>query len=335
VDFDESRVAPNEPTLRLYKVEQRLDARYVPVKRVDQLRLGYESHRFAFKPLAMTSFSDEEFKRAPPPPAVGGDGTGGAPPLARGGRGAPPAANDANFTPNGIDRRRYLERTEQVRRMPVALVLIVDQAHVQDVIRALSNSRLRFQNTQFHYERYRGTISLGMPEMQAGAAPPVPGAVPNGPPRPGAGGERRGGNRPRGVDEDVALQGLEGPGRPGPRGPIPGDPAINPAVDEESASNLVELTVYGLISLYEQFPPKTPAGTPPADGGQPAPAPAAPAAPAAPVPPPPANAPVPPPANAPGAGGLPPPAPAGPSPTPTAPPAGAPPPANTPTPPGS
>jgi hypothetical protein len=107
-------------------------------------------------------------------------------------------------------------------------------------------------------------------------------------------------------------------GRPGR-----GDPNLNPSVDEENNS-LVELSVYGLISLYEQFPPKAPAGQAPA-GPAPAGAAPAPPPPTVPAPPPPPGVPIPPPAAP--TGGLPPPAPAGPNPT-------ANPPAKTPAPPG-
>ena len=58
--------------------------------------------------------------------------------------------------------------------MPIGMVLIVDQGHVQDVLRALANSRLRFCDTQIHIERFRGSITLGLPEpVDTPAAPPV------------------------------------------------------------------------------------------------------------------------------------------------------------------
>src|SRR5262249_60601426 len=57
-------------------------------------------------------------------------------------------------------KRRYLGKpTPQVRRLPVGLVLIVDQTNLQDVLLALANSPLRFQITQVHWARFRGTIA--------------------------------------------------------------------------------------------------------------------------------------------------------------------------------
>jgi hypothetical protein len=305
VDFNETRQAASEPTLRVQKVEQKLDAHYAPVKQLVKLELGEQarSHRFADKGLVATAFSQEEISKAPQPAA---NPTAG-PPLP----GGPSAqAADTSTTTNGIPRLRYLERTEQVRRMPVALVMIVDQAHVQDVIRALSNSRLRFQNTQIHYERFRGSISLDGPGGVAdGRGPALPPGVMF-PPIP-----RGDGGSP--IPSRRGMQSSGGPGGGAPRRdarigapPGHGDPNVNPSVDEEN-NNLVELTVYGLISLYEQFPPKAAAGqTPgaaPAPGVQPTPTPPAP------PPPPPPGVPVPP-APAPG-GALPPPLPAGPNPT--------------------
>jgi hypothetical protein len=298
VDFNETRQATSD-SLKIQKVEQKLDAHYAPVKQLVKLELGYPSHRFADKGLVASAFSQEEINKTPPPPT--NPATGGAPvPGGPGGQ-----APDTSMTPNHIPRLRYLERNEQVRRMPVGIVMIVDQGHVQDVIRALSNSRLRFQNTQIHYERFRGSISLDEPTgadegRPAGFPPGVlvpPGSkggdsasIPSRRMQPGGGrGEQRRGG---------GARGLPPPGH--------GDPNINPSVDEEN-NNLVELAVYGLISLYEQFPPKAPAGQAP--GAAPTPA----VQPTPSAPPPPPNVPVPP-AAAP-AGGLPPPVPAGPNPT--------------------
>ena len=52
-----------------------------------------------------------------------------------------------------------------------------------------------------------------------------------------------------------------GRGRPDGRNPGMAGPDANgnPSADEEN-NNLVELTVYGLISLYEQYPPRAAAG---------------------------------------------------------------------------
>jgi hypothetical protein len=310
VEFKATRPGIADSPLTIYKVEQKLDPRYVPVKQVVLLKMGTKalSHRFADKDLVRSAISEEEVKKLPPAPPPAPGAAPGAPGAA--------AAPDVDTTPNGLSRKRYLERTEQVRRMPVAITMIVDQSHVQDVLRALSNSRLRFQNTQIHYERFRGLLSM---DGGGGAAD-----VPPGPafPGPGRGPDPLAGRMRRGRENGPA-------GRP-LLGGVPGD---NPSAEDEASSNLVELTVYGLISLYERYPPKAPAtgapgvpSQPAAPGAAPAPPPGAPAVPA---PPPPSGAPVPPAAGTPG-GNLPPPAPTGNNPTATNP--AAPPPASPPAP---
>jgi hypothetical protein len=223
----------------------------VPVKRVDQLKLGFPSHRFANREPVMSSFSDEEVKKAPPPPTMGaggaGDPTMGLP---AGIGGLDPTV----ATPNGLTRKRYVERTDQVRRMAVAVTLIVDQGHIQDVIRALSNSRLRFQNTQIHYDRFRGTINLGNPELMAGGTMPGDPAAGIGLRLPEAGIRRGGGGRANDVVSDEEKGQVGRGGRFG--APMGAGGVGAPSAEDETYSNLVELTVYGLISLYEQFPPK-------------------------------------------------------------------------------
>ncbi|HEY1376365.1 MAG TPA: hypothetical protein VGF55_06200 [Gemmataceae bacterium] len=330
VDFDETRIGPSDATLRINKIEQRLDTRYVPVKRVDQLVLGKTSHRFANKGLVSTAFSKEEMDKAAAAAPANPAGPGAAPDPAAMRGGGP---NSTEYTPNGIPRMRYLERTDQVRRMPIGMVLIVDQGHIQDVLRALANSKLRFQTTQIHYERFRGAIALGgAPELYTPGAPDA--AAEGGGPARSSDPTINRGNRMRGNRGGETGDESPGPARPPTRGPgglrggfgggggiippggggvIPEAPGgMSPGADDEASANLVELAVYGLISLYERFPPKPPAA-PAGDtaAGQPQPAtPAGPAAPAA--PPPPAGAPIPPP-----------PAPAGnPPPAPAAPPAG-------------
>lgn len=206
-----------KPTL--YAVEQKLDARFVPVKRIERIALGYHSHRTADKQLVMSTMSEEVKKK-----------TGGEAPPAD--PNAPPtptaAAPTGDRTPSGIDRLRYITVTKQVRRMPIGMVLVLDQAHVQDVLRALANSRLRFQTVQMHAARYRGGQSA-----MASAAPSGPiGGPPINP---------------------AVLQGYPMAGS-GPT--LVTSPAAAP---EDNNANLVEVSVYGLASIYEKYPPRQPA----------------------------------------------------------------------------
>ncbi len=228
IDFKDKRLPGGAAQPKILSIEQKLDARFVPVKRIEQIKLGYHSHRTADKPLVMGAVSEEEKKKTANAPPEGADPN------------APPAAAGVEKSTSGIDRLRYLTVTKQVRRMPIGVVLIVDQAHVQDILRAFANSRLHFQTTQVHLTRNRGQS-------------------------PGA----------------VAMP-------PAPFGNMGGGAAGG----EDSNTNLVEVAVYGLASIYEKFPPKpaegaapeanTPAAAPEANtpsSAPPAPAPGTPPAP--------------------------------------------------------
>src|SRR5207248_1101913 len=95
----------------------------------------------------------------------GGPGAGGMSGGPGGGSMSPPGGagggpkSDADKTPNGIVRNRYIAVTEQVRHMPVALSLVVEQGHMQDVLTAVTNSRLRIQITQVQWKRAEGIKS--------------------------------------------------------------------------------------------------------------------------------------------------------------------------------
>ena len=86
------------------------------------------------------------------------------------------ARGKAKFGPPTVvldgNRERYIEVSKQVRRMPVALVLLVDQLFMQDALVAYANSPLRFQVTQSHWKRFRGTLSATGGIFPGGATPP-------------------------------------------------------------------------------------------------------------------------------------------------------------------
>src|SRR5207253_1477158 len=52
----------------------------------------------------------------------------------------------------GLERNRYIIATDQARHLPIAMVLVVEQSHINDVLIAVANSPLRIQTTQvaFH-----------------------------------------------------------------------------------------------------------------------------------------------------------------------------------------
>jgi hypothetical protein len=204
----------------LESILQKFDWRTAPVKRVDRLELGYHSPRTAGMGLFAYDF-----------PYLKGDITQG-----------PMTAGD--YTDEGLRRRRYSEITQQVRRMPVAMVLIVDQHNIQDVLAAFANSKLRLLTTQWEWHRYYGDIKPNLPQSPTAA----PTTVAARPPVARAGAE----------DEDAG----EGPSRrrgrrtasgPGPVAVVP-LPTINRRWDVQEWE-LVDLAVYGIATLYERFPP--------------------------------------------------------------------------------
>jgi len=332
--------------VELARVEQVFDPRTAPVKRVDRVALGALSDRQRQAELQMTAFSTKavETEAAAAGAASGaGAGTGVSPmggsalgpppgmmpgPGGPGGPGGMGTATSTDFTYNGLARRRYVNITGQVRAMPIGLVVVADQGFVQDVLTALANSKLRFQTAQTTLARFRGTLSYlpqspgfpsgppsGMPPMGEGAV----GSAPPGPPVPG--GPRPGGPRPGGPGPGSA--GMVGPGMMGPGmfGPGMFGGAPMNSSDDQTAGNLIEVTVFGIAALYEKFdaaaakkdeaaaapttgtetapptPPAAPPGTPPAGAPVPGGTPPAPGAtlPATPGPGTPAPAPVTPP----------------------------------------
>lgn len=263
VNFDDVRIEAYPSASRIYGVSQKLDLRYAPVKRVDRLLLGYPSHRYAGQALvppegpAFKETTDAEAAAAPPAGQEAGFGSKAA-------GGSRPTNSLA-----ALRRDRYLHRTEQVRRMPIAVVLVVDQAHIQDVERAFANSNLRFQNVQFHWSRFRGTINLSgsSPTMTTDATkkPGDAGDRTASAPKPGggaaAGGVAEVGNIPPG-GAGVFKPGSTPPPGARPRGaPTMAGPPTTTTVIEEPMSSLVELTIYGVASLYERYPPRPPSAT--------------------------------------------------------------------------
>jgi hypothetical protein len=305
--------------IELHKVEQVFDPRTAPVKRVDRVDLGKTSSRHAQADLQMTAFSqsnsDAEAKDAgaggpagpmgPMGPPLGSTGTGVGPAGPGGGLGG---AASADLTKNGLARKRYANLTAQVRAMPVGLVVVADQAFVQDVLTAVSNCKLRFQSVQSDMCRFRGTLSYAPPPTSG-----MTGGLPGGGP-PGTGESR--GSGPPGPVGPPGASGPAGPPRPpagppggppsGPPGGPPGGPGpgipgfggmfggVMNSSDDQTAGSLVEIEIEGIAALYEKFdaPAKkdgtapdatTPETTPKAEA-PPAKGPAGPAAPGTPGP---------------------------------------------------
>ncbi len=190
----------------LNRVEQQFDVRTVPIKRIEAIGLGQLSDRNNNLPLKMSTFSEAMAKReagsvpvaTPPAGTVGAETTPTAPAL--------PAVSQ-----NELVRPRYIDVTEQIRRMPVGIVLVTDQSFMKDILEAIMNIKMRFQMTQTDLTRFHGTMDYGPAATPKAAAPPV--------------------FNPLGV----------------------GSSPTNNREDQFSA-NLMELSIYGIVSLYERFP---------------------------------------------------------------------------------
>jgi hypothetical protein len=279
------------------QIKQQFSWSTSPIKRLDRIEVGNRlavCQRMETRGLSAKQIGKAEEGAEPAgEPAAAPPVAGGAPP-GPGGAGAPPPGfgsgafgggeggnqqRSATMTPNGLEMNRYIDLSDQVRRIPVAVVMIVDQAYVPDVLTALANSQLRMWTTQVYWQHVQGIRQQNAESaMVAGGGPP-PGAGGFGPPRPGVGGP------PPGVGSAVGPPGTpEGAGRtprprPGRGMPMPpgfpgpmgegGGGAFSSVADEDDP-NLVELVVYNIASLYERFPPRAPAGEQPA-GSPPAP----------------------------------------------------------------
>lgn len=231
------------------RVEQVLDVRTVPVRQVMNFEMQYLDSRHAKHELVAPEFlpeveapmagTGEEFGDADggmPAPAFGPGGGFGSKDGRKSKAGAPKMILDDN-------RLRYFDSTDQVRRIPVAIVLLVDQMFMQDALVAYTNSPLRFQITQFHWRRYRGKMSTSSGGMDGDGYVDDGGQEFAGSPLDDFGGE-----------EDYGMSGPQGFGAdfgPGSFGSRAG--SVSP---EQVTSGLVELTIYGVASLYEKFEPK-------------------------------------------------------------------------------
>jgi hypothetical protein len=237
-----------------FAVAQVLDWYGSPIKRLDSIKLGYQSSRtitMALKPNTNLPQDGPKEEAAAPAPGgakggqagpggPGGPGKGGLPGPGMGGSGmqmgspnAPPgqggaaATGDdagAKETPTAkIERARYIQVTPQCRHLPLGMVLVLDQAVVPDVLAAIASSRLRIQVTQWQIQHVHN-IKQEHPTAPSGGQARADNPMPPGPGIP-----------------------------PGPGG-FPGN-AGQPAkaAGDEEDPNLVELAVYGIAALYEPF----------------------------------------------------------------------------------
>jgi hypothetical protein len=253
-------VKPMEPMV----LEQVFDRSNTPIASIDEIRIPYLSNRNANRPLVAAKpkrFGKEEAPAADATKVAATPGAGvlgmpaGAPgvsPMAgavggsmygmqTGGLGG--AQGSANKTPNlGLDRDRYLFVTDQSRHLPLAMTLAVDQSHLNEILVALANSRLRFQTTQVEFRR-----------QPAGAS--ANSATGGGFPQPGYGGSGSPGTLTPGTPMRTPAVPPSGFEQTSPSGTASTATATTPGPDNP---NLVELTIYGIASLYERPSEKPP-----------------------------------------------------------------------------
>ncbi len=233
--------------IRIVQVRQVLDWKTVPVKRIDRIAIGQEALResdrmkadpggrpklleayeFGLRkdPNVPKGAASEYRAKTAPRPAVAPSAEAGE--EAPGAETRPTAPTAGVLLPSekyGIDMRRYYvdgqplegpdKLSPEVRRIPLAMVVVVDIDHMNDVLTAFANSRLRIQVTQAPWNRYYNLTPPSFvqpkPPVAGGEFPSVP--APPGVPRPGT--------KPASATSTEDL-------------------------------NVVQLQVYGIASLYE------------------------------------------------------------------------------------
>ena len=266
--------APGTNFTEIAKVEQILDEKTVPIRRLDRLALGYPSAKYYTTALNNPRFWPDPDATAAttaaapaggpmgegmmmgPGPVVGNNSGGGD--LAGTMRPGEAGAMTLTKLADG-NKKRYVDVTDQVRRMQVAFTVVVDQQYITDVMIAYANSPLRFECVQYHWKRASlptspssgGSVASGQSSDEGGSS--ITGSVgvgldssPYGPM----------GQGPMGIGRP---SGGESKGFGGNQfGGIPGLSAtsLSNVSEAQANSGLVELTVYGLISLYEKYDPK-------------------------------------------------------------------------------
>jgi hypothetical protein len=225
----------DSPRKGIYSVEQVLTWETAAVKRIDYISIGSadateysHSHRTfdKLRPLNESAIPKPAETTKDPmgisgmPGGMGGDGGKGG---------------NQVMLEHGLWNFRYSDVSEQSRRIPVAIVLIVDQDHVDRVLAAFNNSKLRFLQSQVLLNHYTGSLQPPpIDEFKEGGLPGTAGT-----PMP-------------------FYQPMPMPIRGGSQPGTPGMPGMNPleSVSDDLETNM-ELVIYGTMTLYHRHPPRT------------------------------------------------------------------------------
>jgi hypothetical protein len=119
----------------------------------------------------------------------------------------------------------------------VAVALIVDQDHVDRVLTHFNNSKLRFLELQVLLNHYTGSLTPPATTEQKEKGPE--GYPP--------------GIRPKGFGFPGGLGGREGLIPGGPGRPAAGN---QPSGDGQNLETNMELVIYGVMTLYQRYPPR-------------------------------------------------------------------------------
>jgi len=237
--------AGDSPRTGIYSVEQVLNWETAAVKRIDYISIGSadtseisHSHRTydKLKPYLEEKVVEAPKDADPMKPGAPGPGMGLGNPQQAGG--------NKTMLDHDLWTHRYSELTEQSRRIPVAIVMIVDQGHVDRILNAFNNSKLRFLQSQVLLNYYNGSmqppIFQDTKEGGGGIAGEFGGPGFN--PMPGIAGGGRGSR--------------EGPGpMPGVAGGM-GNPGAVGSGTPEMETNM-ELVIYGVMTIYQRYPPRS------------------------------------------------------------------------------
>jgi hypothetical protein len=285
----------------LFGVEEVLTWRTAPVKRIDVIELGYESSRLANRTLKPPRWYTPPVVETDPSATggEGGAGLGGPGKFASMGMAMPGGGTGAQASltsKNGLLLNRYIDSNDQVRHMPVGMVVVADDEHLSELLSAFTNSRLRIQVTQCHWQVFRDKIAPPSEETSPGGTGPAVGKSGMAGTTPGTTMGMRGSRGRRGEDEARGamgnnmyrgggagkLSGLGGGTMLGSMGAsgmklppglgsklgmgglsmggagMPGGGSQFGASDGEAEENLnlLEVAIYGVASIYEKYPPK-------------------------------------------------------------------------------
>jgi hypothetical protein len=252
----------------IYEVEQLLTWETAAVKRLDQIAIGAANTAHSSRTVSETpkTYRKDDVKQetkegeggglTPPGGGMAGMmGGSGANMMKGGGFGGFGGGQQqaAILGVNGVLFDRYLEVSDQSRRVPVAVAMIVDQDHVDRVLTSFNNSVLRFLTTQVIINRYGNSVRPQLAGQMGddGETRGLPGL----PPMMSFGGSGSKGGRPFSpMPGGVTPGGAVPPGIDPEAGGTPGGYGM---VSNEEAENNVELVIYGIVTLYERYPKRT------------------------------------------------------------------------------